>query len=84
MHYHLLAKDLWSDKMVETKVFPPLQYFKRIFSGFYVRPGTETLVNIKASRTEMRQDAIDFFSDPKYRMCYTEDQFQPLYYNKVL
>ena len=49
-----------------------------------MRPGTETLVNIKASRTEMRQDAIDFFSDPKYRMCYTEDQFQPLYYNKVL
>ena len=48
-----------------------------------MRPGTETLVTMKASRTEMKQDAIDFFTDPEYRQCYTEDQFQPLYYNKV-
>ena len=58
--------------------------FKRFFSGFYVRPGTETLVSMKASRTEMKQDAVDFFSDIKYRMCYTEEQFQPLHYNRVL
>ena len=31
----------------------------------------------------MKQDAIDFFSDPEYRQCYTEEQFQPLYYNKA-
>ena len=59
------------------------EIFLKIFSGFYVRPGTETLVTMKASRTEMKQDAIDFFTDPEYRQCYTEDQFQPLYYNKV-
>ena len=65
------------------KYFYLLNMFLKIFSGFYVRPGTETLVTMKASRTEMKQDAIDFFTDPEYRQCYTEDQFQPLYYNKV-
>ena len=50
--------------------------------GFYVRPGTETLVSLRATRTSTNHEALSFFS-PEQRMCYTEQEFQPLYYNKV-
>ena len=50
--------------------------------GFYVRPGTETLVSLRATRTSTNHEALSFFS-PEQRMCYTEHEFQPLYYNKV-
>ena len=82
-HFPRLVKDPWSDKMVDPAINPLKLMLTMSLLGFYVRPGTETLVSMKASRTVMNQDAIDFFSNPAQRMCYTENQFQPLYYNKV-
>ena len=50
--------------------------------GFYVRPGTETLVAMVASRSITTKQSIDFFT-PAKRMCYTDAEFSPLFYNEV-
>ena len=54
----------------------------KIFTGFYVRPGTETLVATIASKSITTKDSKNFFT-PAKRMCYTDDEFSPPFYNKV-
>ena len=51
--------------------------------GFYVKPGTSSLVSMKVSRTVTSPKALKYF-DSDQRMCYTEQEFQPLYFNEVL
>lgn len=81
-YLHSLAAErgLWSDRMV-------IQIHKRLKGeslslGFYVQPGTETLISMKVTRTTVPQESMRFYS-PKERMCYTKEEFQPLYYNMV-
>ena len=73
-------KGLWSDKMV-------ILILKRLNGeslslGFYVQPGTETLISMKVTKTLVPQESLKFYS-PQDRMCYTQQEFQPLYYNMV-
>ena len=48
-----------------------------------MKPGTSSLVSMKVSRTVTSQKALKYF-DSDQRMCYTQQEFQPLYFNEVL
>ena len=48
-----------------------------------MKPGTSSLVSMKVSRTVTSEKALKYF-DSDQRMCYTEQEFQPLYFNEVL
>ena len=48
-----------------------------------MKPGTDTLVSMKVSRTVTSKKALEYF-DSSQRMCYTDEEFQPLYFNEVL
>ena len=54
-----------------------------ISRGFYVKPGSSSLVSMKVSRTVTTEKALKYFSSDQ-RMCYSEEEFQPLYFNEVL
>ena len=59
-----------------------LKHVTTSFSGFYVQPGTETLVSMQVTGNKATDEAIKFFP-PDRRNCYTDEEFQPLYFNKV-
>ena len=51
-------------------------------SGFYIQPGTESMVAMQVVGYGTTQDAMGHFN-PQERNCYNNDEFQPLYFNKV-
>ena len=53
-----------------------------VVSGFYIQPGTESMVAMQVVGYGTTQDAIGHFN-PQERNCYNDDEFQPLYFNKV-
>ena len=53
-----------------------------MYLGFYIRPGTETLVAMIASRSLTTNASKNFFT-PAKRMCYTNAEFSPPFYNEV-
>merc|ERR1719483_478817 len=50
--------------------------------GFYIKPGTESMVSMQVVGYGTTEDAMVHF-DPQERNCYTDDEFQPLYFNKT-
>ena len=48
--------------------------------GFYVRPGTESLIAFDINGFEATSTALGFFTGSK-KFCYTEADFQPRHYN---
>merc|ERR1712106_646066 len=49
--------------------------------GFYIQPGTETLVSMQVTGSIATPGAMTFFN-PARRNCYNDEEFQPLYFNK--
>jgi len=49
--------------------------------GFYVKPGTESMVSMQVVGYSTTQEALGHFN-PEERDCYMDEEFQPLYFNK--
>ena len=48
-----------------------------------MKPGTESMVSMQVVGYSTTQEALGHFN-PQERDCYTDEEFQPLYFNKVI
>ena len=71
----LLGSKVHSDLSLSCK-------YLSLVSGFYIKPGTESMVSMQFVGYSTTDDAVGHFS-PQERNCYTDEEFQPLYFNKV-
>ena len=72
----------WWDSRVRIEEEYFLNLFLFLIWGFYIQPGTETLVSMQVTGSTTTEGAISFFT-PARRNCYTDQEFQPKYFNKV-